>query len=95
MLTEYATIKIVKYRDADGLPTCAANFNAGAVCKFYTTQRYGQHETCLMAGDKSGRYWQGVNRRSDGIGSLEPLKDCPVWPAAEEPDPPLFKESQK
>ena len=95
MLTEYATITVVKYRDADGLPTCAANFINDKVCKFYTTQRFGMNETCCVAGDKSGEYWEVIKRRGNGCGFLEPLKNCPVWPAAEESDPPPSKESQK
>ena len=94
-MTEYATIKVAKYRDADGLPTCASNFDTGEVCRFYAAQKFGQHETCFVAGDKSSKFWEGLNRRGNWLGSLIPMKDCPVWPATEEPDPPPSNESQK
>ena len=94
-MTEFTTIKIARYRDPAGLPTCAANFNTREVCKYYAVQRLGLNETCFVAGDKSGRYWEQLNRRDGGHGSLEPMKDCPVWPATEKLDFPPFTESQK
>ena len=94
-MTEFITIRIARYRDPAGFPTCAANFYTGAVCKFYMTQRNGSNETCLIAGDKSGRYWESLNRRGDEQGSLEPLKDCPVWAVTEKIDFPPAPEDQK
>ena len=94
-MTEFTTIKIARYRDPAGLPTCAAKFNTRDVCRFYATRRFGQDETCLVAGEKIGKRWDQLNRRDGGHGSLEPMKDCPVWPTTEKLDFPPLEESPK
>ena len=94
-MTEFTTIKIARYRDPAGLPTCAANFNTRNVCRFYATRKLGQDEICLIAGDKIGKHPESISRRADSNGSLVPLKDCPVWPATEKLDFPPFTEGQK
>jgi hypothetical protein len=78
--TETVQIEVARYRDEAGNPTCAVDFEAGLVCRFYTTQRFGCSETCLFA-DKSGPrgMWQTMQRRNDGIGTLIPLALCPLW----------------
>ena len=78
---ETVQIDVVRYMDADGNPTCAADFAAGLVCRFYATQRFGCSETCVFA-DKSGPrgIWQTMTRRNNGSGTLIPLAGCPVWP---------------
>jgi len=75
---EVAYIEVVRYRDKDGKPTCAKNFDTGEVCLFYTAQRFGTHEACWFS-DKSGKFWETMRRRNDGIGSLIPLNNCPLW----------------
>ena len=75
-------IKDVKFTvDAythNGHPLCAKDFSKGEVCRFYINQRMGMNETCLFA-DKSGKYWQELNRRDNGEGTLIPMDNCPVW----------------
>ena len=75
---EPASLQIVRYRDADGNPTCAIDFQTGRVCAFYGTQQFGQRETCWFA-EKSGRKWDAVQRRNGGLGTLIPIPLCPVW----------------
>ena len=83
-MTETAMIAVERFRDSAGRPTCAANFETGAVCRFYATQRFGCHETCMFAGDKaSGKYWPPLERRDNGNGVLIPMAGCPVWPEIE------------
>ena len=76
--TEETHIPVTRYRAEDGTPTCAVDFEAGAVCRFYATQRFGVNETCLF-GDKGGKLWEPLERRNGGAGLLIPLKSCPVW----------------
>ena len=72
-------LKVVRYVDADGEPTCAADFSKASVCPFYATQRFGQSESCWFADKERGRYWEPLSRRKDGRGSLIPLEQCPLW----------------
>jgi hypothetical protein len=72
MNSEVSTISITRYRDKDGLPTCAINFKAGAVCKFLTTDRFGTAEICGMSKVE-------VVRRDEGKGYLIPTDDCIIW----------------
>lgn len=78
MSDEQFSLVVTRYRDSSSQPTCAADFNAGRVCMFYATQRFGCDETCLFA-NKEFRYWQSLNRRDNGKGSLIPLACCPLW----------------
>lgn len=84
LTAEPAEIRLTRYRDEDGQPTCAVDFDRGLVCRCYLTQRMGCHETCMFA-DKSGLYWRGMERRNDGKGTLIPLDNCPVWAGLEPP----------
>jgi len=78
MTSEAFLMPVTRYKDKAGNPTCATDFNAGHVCQFYSTQRFGCDETCLFA-NKEFRYWQSLNRRDGGNGSLIPLRSCPLW----------------
>ncbi len=78
MEDEQFALVVTRYRDKAGNPTCAADFNAGRVCEFYCTQKFGCSETCLFA-NREFRYWQEINRRDGGAGSLIPLACCPLW----------------
>lgn len=78
MTDEQFPLVVTRYRDKAGNPTCAADFNAGMVCEFYCTQKFGCSETCLFA-NREFRYWQEINRRDGGAGSLIPLACCPLW----------------
>jgi hypothetical protein len=76
-------IEVEAFTDGAGRPTCATNFQTGEVCKFYRTQRFGCHETCIFAED-NGKYSDGMQRRTSltgvaGDGTLIPLKTCPIW----------------
>jgi hypothetical protein len=75
-MIETAMITVERFRDAKGQPTCAANFDEGRVCRFYTTQHFGCNEGCMAAGN-----WSALQRRDNGKGYLIPVEDCPVWPA--------------
>ena len=81
MEDEQFSLVVTRYRDKDGQPTCAVDFNAGRVCTFYATQRFGCDETCIFA-NKEWRYWQSLIRRDLGSGSLIPLACCPLWSEA-------------
>ena len=78
MTEELHHITVTRYYDADGNPTCAADFPTGKVCQFYTTQRFGCNETCLFAGN-FGKYRETLGRRKGGDGTLIPINSCPVW----------------
>jgi hypothetical protein len=79
MTKETVTIKHTVYRDNDGNPTCAMNFENGEVCEFYRTYKFGFCETCVFAPD----VWNGLpitlDRRDDGLGTLIPGSFCPLW----------------
>lgn len=76
---ETATMTIDRYRDKNGNPTCAINFETGDVCVFYATQKFGCTATCWFADQCSNKKWQLILRRDNGNGSLIPLADCPIW----------------
>lgn len=71
MNTELATIKVTKYTDSKGNPTCAKDFPTGKVCIFYATYRFGANEFCFLT-------QKNIFRRDKGEGSLIPTKECPV-----------------
>ena len=77
MREELVTLRVTRYRDPAGNPTCAVNFPANQVCWFYMSQRMGCHETCFFA-NKEGKYWEALYRSKD-TGMLVPLKQCPIW----------------
>ena len=76
--SEQFYLVITRYRDKNGLPTCAINFETGDICIFYRTQRVGVNETCVFTEDY-GHYQEKLTRRDGGEGSLIPLKQCPIW----------------
>jgi len=78
MKDETKSIDITVYRDSKGNPTCAKDFPTGQICRFYRTQRFGCHETCVFA-DDSGKFLKSMIRRGKGDGSLVPLDNCPLW----------------
>ena len=47
MKIEVKHIAVKVYRDKDGGPTCASNFEDGSVCQFYGTRSFGTKEICL------------------------------------------------
>ena len=86
MEDEQFALVVTRYRDKAGNPTCAVDFNAGRVCAFYATQRFGCDETCIFA-NKEWRYWQSLIRRDLGSGSLIPLACCPLWSGENDNNP--------
>ena len=77
-MKEETCLRVVRYRDPDGNPTCARNFDRGMICQFYQTERFGVLETCFFA-LRHNRYRDSMERRDEGKGFLIPLKECPVW----------------
>lgn len=72
MTTETRTITVQAYRDKDGNPTCAADFIAGSVCRFYGTTGIGFGEVCLATTKQ-------IQRRDIDSWSTIPVEGCPVW----------------
>ena len=83
MSVEKYTIQTTRVRDKFGRPSCACDFATGEVCQYYRTQRFGTHETCILAPEE-GRYGAILQRRTDsnGVpknGTLIPGDWCPLW----------------
>lgn len=72
MTIETRTIIVYAYRDKDGNPTCAADFNADLVCRFYGTSHLGLREVCLPTTKQ-------IQRRAIDSWSTIPVEGCPVW----------------
>ena len=72
MTIETRTITVQAYRDKDGNPTCAADFSAGRVCRFYGTTGLGLGEVCLATTKQ-------IQRRVLDSWSTIPVEGCPVW----------------
>jgi hypothetical protein len=78
MSKELSTIRVTKYRDDLGRPTCALNFKTGDVCEFFRTQRFGTIDTCLFA-EQQYKYRESQLRYNNGNGHTIPLNNCPIW----------------
>ena len=68
---EIATIKIARYRSADGQPTCCLDHPAGKVCKFLGTRKFGSIDVCMLGQERE------LGER--GIGYTRPDTACEVW----------------
>ena len=71
-MSEYATIKIERFRSPDGLPTCCADIQKLQVCRFLATRNFGTQDVCTF----------GVQRDIEGpsiIGYTRPDNKCEVW----------------
>jgi hypothetical protein len=71
-MSEYATIKIERFRSPDGLPTCIVDTRAGHKCRFLAVRNFGAQEVCTF----------GFDRDLDGpneIGYTRPHNECEVW----------------
>lgn len=78
---ESVSVQWLRYRDAYGKPTCAADFSCGRVCALYRTQRFGTREICLL-GAEDGAYTETLQRREKNgkrEGTLIPHECCPFW----------------
>lgn len=74
---EYAIIKIEKFRDDDGNPTCAVNMLNGQWCRFLGSRKFGAIDVCMYGEQKDLRV-RPYTRYTI------PHKECPVWAEAEE-----------
>jgi hypothetical protein len=75
MRKEIFILKIERYRDKDGMPCCALDFETHDVCQFWASRKMGQLEFCAYAGKRLYR------RGEDRLGTLIPCAECPVWPS--------------
>jgi hypothetical protein len=74
-------LPVTRYR-ADGVPTCAANFNTADVCVFYGTRGMcGKNEFCSWTGTDLNR--QTLENGKPGF--LVPASQCPLWYPAVKP----------
>jgi hypothetical protein len=64
MTSEQRTINVTAYRDADGHPTCCADWNS-ARCIFVQTRKLGLIEVCALSGKDIPR--QPADLRRGGI----------------------------
>jgi len=80
MKIEKIKIKEIRYKDNNGQPTCAIDFQKNIICKYYRTQKFGCVETCVFAPD-SGYYGlsECLERRNNDKGTLIPGKWCPLF----------------
>lgn len=72
-MTEYATIRVQRYRDPQGQPTCR---NREGLCDFIQLVGFGTEQRCIVLGERL-RYPQ-IDAHT------VPLSGCPVW-ADQEP----------
>ncbi len=72
-MKEEFSLKVTRYRDKDGQPTCAADFPTEEICRFYGTKVFGSQEVCMFHDDTL------LTRRKKGEGTLIPLRYCPLW----------------
>jgi len=74
-MTEFSTIKVERFRDPEGRPTCCRVWGE-QWCQFIGTSRLGMIEVCRMTGAE-------LMRDMDKSGWLRPCSKCPVWDGAE------------
>jgi hypothetical protein len=72
MADETVTIPVTRYRDEQGRPTCAADFNAGRVCAFLRSRVFCCDGLCTLRSET-------VLTRVGDDGTLAPLDNCPLW----------------
>jgi hypothetical protein len=81
-MKEKISLEFERYRDKDNNPTCACSFEASnfEVCKFYRTQNFGTHESCIFAPEGYKGIMQRLDRREPNkLGTLIPGDWCPLW----------------
>jgi hypothetical protein len=79
MSEEIVKIAVSRFRDKTGQPTCAADFAAGLVCRFYLTAGMGQRELCAVCQDENRDFVLLHRRGANRDGSLIPGEKCPLW----------------
>jgi hypothetical protein len=70
---EEAFIKVTRYRDPEGNPTCCANVQTGEVCRFLGSRRMGAIDVCMLSEHRD------LFPSSGGFQS--PDDECLVWSA--------------
>ena len=82
-MTEHRTIKIAVYRDNDGHPVCARDFQAGKFCNFLMTARFGTSYICGMTNEHIERgphdLQPGEFVTDPENHFLRPSSGCKVW----------------
>jgi len=71
-MTEFATIKIQRFRGPDGQPACAIDTRAGHKCRFLAVRNFGTQDVCTLG---SQRDLVGPNLTD----YTRPHADCEVW----------------
>jgi len=90
---EAAIIHTTRYRDDEGLPTCALNFKTGEACEFHCTAKFGTVDTCIFAIGENGPPSR-LERRDGGKGLLIPGNWCPLFRHEKTNDDYMKKEDQ-
>lgn len=76
-MKEKIIVVLERFRNKEGLPTCATDFIKGDVCQFYRTTHFGTREECLFAE-------LGVLlKRRASLGTLIPGKCCLLFKSEE------------
>lgn len=73
-MTMSRLLEVKVYVTPDHMPTCAAHFPTGKVCRFLRTVRFGQDQVCTL----NDKIIERANHPDD-MGYLVPHDDCPVW----------------
>lgn len=83
-MTETINLRVTRYRDASGEPTCIADAQAGDFCPFVMISGLGTREHCFWQ-DGCGKHRDQLQRRDNGAGTTIPHGSCPVWQSEETP----------
>lgn len=73
-MTMSRLLEVKVYVTPDHVPTCAAHFPTGKVCRFLQHEKFGQVPVCAL----SGKLIERANHPDD-MGYLVPHDDCPMW----------------
>lgn len=75
-MTMSRLLEVKVYVTPDHVPTCAAHFPTGKVCRFlkYDYEALGDVPVCALNGKSVERA-----EHPDDMGYLVPHDDCPVW----------------
>lgn len=74
-MVETVSIKIERYRDNEGQPTCSIGINPNETCQVMMARNWGFTHVCGWTHtDLERRYVNG-----EQIGMLIPCDGCPVW----------------
>ncbi len=65
-------IPFKRYYDKNGNPTCATCFKTKKVCSLLRFKTFGTLEICGYTGEL-------LERNNNGVGYLQPIKNCIVW----------------